>query len=192
MASDNEKMLARYSQWANKAMFDVVAGLPEAEVVASRESLLGSILRTLGHSYIVGEIFRAHIERRAHGFTDRHIPETTTFAELSEMQRELDAWYVRWIDEAQPQELDELIRFKFVDGSEGAMTRREMFLHVVNHYTYHRGFAVDTLHRMSAPIPKTDLTVYICNQRGRCLFAHSVDRASLVQSRPLLRAAVAP
>lgn len=167
MASDNEKMLARYSRWANKAIFDAVAGLPEAQVVAPRESLLGSMLRTLGHSYIVGAIFRAHIERRAHGFTNRHIPETTTFAELYEAQRELDAWYVAWIDEAEPHELDELIHFKFVDGSEGAMTRREMLFHVVNHYTYHRGFVVDMLHRTSVPIPKTDLTIYIFNQRGR-------------------------
>jgi uncharacterized damage-inducible protein DinB len=112
----------------------------------------------------VGAIFRAHIERRAHGFTDRHIPETTTFGQLDMMQRDLDTWYVTWIDQVEPSELDELIRFKFVDGSEGAMTRREMLFHVVNHYTYHRGFAVDMLHRMSVPIPKTDLTVYICDR----------------------------
>jgi uncharacterized damage-inducible protein DinB len=164
MASHNEKMLARYSQWANKLIFEVVAALPEAEVVAPRESVFGSILRTLGHSYIVGAIFRAHIERRAHGFTNRHIPETTTFDELDMMQRDLDTWYVAWIDQVEPSELDEFIRFKFVDGSEGAMTRREMLYHVVNHYTYHRGFAVDMLHRMSVPIPKTDFTVYICDQ----------------------------
>jgi uncharacterized damage-inducible protein DinB len=112
----------------------------------------------------VGAIFRAHIERRAHGFTNRHIPETTTFDQLDMMQRDLDTWYVAWIDQVEPGELDEVIRFKFVDGSEGAMTRREMLYHVVNHYTYHRGFAVDMLHRMSVPIPKTDFTVYIFDQ----------------------------
>jgi hypothetical protein len=47
--------------------------------------------------------------------------------------------------------------------SDGAMTRREMILHVVNHYTYHRGFVVDILHRMPQAIPKTDLTVYLCD-----------------------------
>ncbi len=163
MASNNEKMLARYTQWANEVMFGVVADLPEAAVVAPRESLLGSLLRTLGHSYAVGAIFQAHLERRAHEFTVRQVPDTTTFDELYALQRELDAWYVAWIDGIDDREQDERIEFRFLDGSEGAMTQNEMFLHVVNHYTYHRGFAVEILHGMSIVVPKMDLTVYLCD-----------------------------
>jgi len=162
MTLHNEQMLARYSQWANEVIYSVVAGLPEAAIVAPRETTFGSVRRTLGHNYAVGAIFRAHLERRAHGFTSRHVPDTTTLDELRAMQRGLDAWYVTWIDEMKEDELDEPIQFQFVDGGEGVMTRREMFFHVTNHYTYHRGFAVDTLHRMSTPVPATDLTVYIC------------------------------
>ena len=164
MTSNNERMLARYSQWANAAIFETVAGLPEAAIGAPCESVLGSLSRTLGHGYAVGAIFRAHIERRAHGFEVRNVPETTTFEALRVMQRDLDAWYVAWVDEVQDGELDERLRFRFLDGSEGAMTRGEMFLHVVNHYTYHRGFVVDLLYRMSIGAPKTDLTVYLCER----------------------------
>lgn len=164
MTSNNEGMLARYSQWANEAIFDTVAGLPEGVVAAPCESVLGSLSRTLGHGYAVGAIFREHIERRAHGFEVRNVPEGTTLEALGVMQRDLDAWYVAWTDEVEDGELDERLRFRFLDGSEGAMTRREMFLHVVNHYTYHRGFVVDMLHRMSVNAPKTDLTVFLCNR----------------------------
>lgn len=164
MTLRNEQMLARYSQWANEVIYEVVAGLPESEIAAPRETVFGSVLRTLGHSYAVGAIFQAHLEQRAHAFAVRHVPDTTTFDELRTMQRALDAWYVTWIDGMTDDGLDEPIRFRFVDGGEGVMTRREMLFHVVNHYTFHRGFAVDTLRRMSMAVPATDITVYLCER----------------------------
>ena len=164
MTLRNEQMLARYSQWANEVIYEVVAGLPESEIAAPRETVFGSVLRTLGHSYAVGAIFQAHLEQRAHAFAVRHVPDTTTFDELRTMQRELDAWYVTWIDGMTDDGLDEPIRFRFVDGGEGVMSRREMLSHVVNHYTFHRGFAVDTLRRMSMAVPATDITVYLCER----------------------------
>jgi uncharacterized damage-inducible protein DinB len=167
MALHNEKMLARYSLWANEVIYAVVAGLPEATIVAPQDTMFGSVLHTLGHGYAVGAIFRAHLERRAHGFTVRRVPDTTTFDELRAMQRDLDAWYVAWIDGMTEGELDEPVHFQFLDGGEGVMTRREMFFHVVNHYTFHRGFAVDTLRRTSVPVPATDLTVYIRDHARR-------------------------
>ncbi|TCW84277.1 damage-inducible protein DinB [Burkholderia sp. SRS-46] len=167
MTLRSEQMLARYSQWANEVIYDVVARLPESEVAAPRETVFGNVLRTLGHNYAVGAIFQAHLERRAHTFTVRLVPDTTTFDALRTMQRELDAWYVTWIDEMKDGELDEAIRFQFVDGGTGVMTRREMLLHVVNHYTFHRGFAVDTLRRMATVVPATDITVYLCDHVRR-------------------------
>jgi uncharacterized damage-inducible protein DinB len=68
---------------------------------------------------------------------------------------------VAWIDAVKESELDEPIEFQFVDGSKGVMTRTQIRLHVVNHYTFHRGFIVDTLRKMSTVVPATDLTVYI-------------------------------
>ncbi|MGG1946483.1 DinB family protein [Trinickia sp. NRRL B-1857] len=161
MALRNEKMLARYVLWANEVTYAVVADLPEATMSAPQDTMFGSILGTLGHNYAVGAIFQAHLERRAHGFTVRRMPDTTTFDELRAMQRDLDAWYVGWIDRMTECELDQSIDFQFVDGGKGVMTRGEMFFHVVNHYTFHRGFIVDTLRRISAPVPVTDLTVYL-------------------------------
>ncbi|EEA01189.1 DinB family protein [Burkholderia sp. H160] len=163
MALHTETMLAQYNLWANEVIYAVVAGLPGPAVAAPQDTTFGSVLRTLGHNYAVGAIFQAHLERRAHGFTVRHVPDTTTFDELRTMQRDLDAWYVTWIDGMNDSELDQPIRFQFVDGGEGMMTGREMFFHVVNHYTFHRGFVVDTLRRMSTCVPATDLTVYLCS-----------------------------
>jgi uncharacterized damage-inducible protein DinB len=55
----------------------------------------------------------------------------------------------------------EKIRFDYIGGGEGVMTRSEMLLHVVNHTTYHRGFVADFFYQIPVQPPVTDLTVYL-------------------------------
>ncbi|HTR08180.1 MAG TPA: DinB family protein [Paraburkholderia sp.] len=161
MGTRNEIMLARYTQWANSVMHGVVAQLPEEAVVKPRDMTFGTLLRALGHGYAVGAIFKAHLEQRDHGFTTRHIPDTTTLDELRARQRDLDAWYLAWIERVSEAETNERVRFPFIDGGEGEMTRGEIFLHVINHYTFHRGFIVEALRGLGISVPATDITVYI-------------------------------
>lgn len=157
----NETMLAGYTQWANDVLYGVVAQLPEEEIVKTRDMTFGTLLRALGHGYAVGAIFRAHLERRDHGFTVRLMPDTTNLQALHAMQRELDAWYLSRIGQVSEAQADEPIRFQYIGAGEGVMTRGEMFLHVVNHYTFHRGFIVETLRRSAVDVPALDITVYI-------------------------------
>lgn len=161
MVLRNERMLARYTQWANEVIYEVVAGLPQEDIVKTRDMTFGTFLRALGHGYAVGAIFKAHVEQRDHGFTARHIPDETTFHELRAMQRELDAWYVSWIDRLSEAEAAQPLRFPYIGGGEGVMTRGEIGLHVVNHYTFHRGFVVETLRGLRQAVPATDITVYL-------------------------------
>ena len=41
------------------------------------------------------------------------------------------------------------------------MTRGEIILHIVNHTSYHRGFAADLFYQVPAKPPTTDLTVFL-------------------------------
>ena len=161
MPLSNQIMLARYTQWANEVIYGVVARLPEEEVVATREMTFGSYLRALGHGYAVGAIFKAHLGQRDHGFTERLLPDTTTLRELRTMQRDLDAWYISWTGGVSEAQSEERVHFQYIGGGEGVMSRAQIFLHVVNHYTFHRGFIVETLRRMAVDVPPTDITVYI-------------------------------
>jgi uncharacterized damage-inducible protein DinB len=161
MPLSNQIMLARYTQWANEVIHDVVARLPEEEVVATRAMTFGSYLRALGHGYAVGAIFRAHLAQREHGFTERLVPDTTTLPELRTMQRDLDAWYLAWVEGLSEAQAEEVVHFEYIGGAEGVMSRAQIFLHVVNHYTFHRGFIVETLRRMAVDVPATDITVYL-------------------------------
>jgi uncharacterized damage-inducible protein DinB len=155
------RMLTRYNAWANRLLFEAVAQLPAGEAAKPRISLFKNIVHTLNHNYIIGLIFKAHLEGRDHGFEKRNTAEHPALAELWLAQQAIDAWFVQWSDKVTDEELDEKVTFTFVGGGEGVMTREEMLLHVVNHTTYHRGFAADLFYQVPAQPPITDLTVYL-------------------------------
>jgi uncharacterized damage-inducible protein DinB len=156
------RMLARYNRWSNDVFFKAVAELPPEEIVKPRQTLFKNIVHTLNHIYVVDDIFRAHLEGRAHGYTARNTAEPPAFEKLRSAQRELDEWYVGWSDRQSDASLDEIVSFTYVGGGDGAMTRGQILMHVVNHTSYHRGFAGDMLFQIPGKrAPTTDLTVYI-------------------------------
>ena len=154
-------MLARYNEWANRVIFDSVGALPPGEAEKPRTSLFRNIVHTLNHNYVIDRIFQAHLEGRQHGYSARNTTEHPPLAELRRSQAEVDAWYVRWADGIAEPALDETVRFQFVGGGDGAMTRGQVLLHVVNHTSYHRGFVADLFYQVPAKPPITDLTVYL-------------------------------
>jgi uncharacterized damage-inducible protein DinB len=154
-------MLARYNAWANKVIFDALAALPPGEAEKPRTTLFRNMVHTLNHNYVIDRIFQAHLEGRPHGYGARNTAEHPPLAELRRAQEEVDAWYIEWAASVGEPALDETVRFEFVGGGEGAMTRGQMLLHVVNHTSYHRGFVADLFYQVPARPPVTDLTVYL-------------------------------
>ena len=154
-------MLARYNAWANKLIFDAVAALPEGEAVKPRPSVFRNMVHTLNHNYVIDRIFQAHLEGRPHGYGARNTAEHPPLAELWRAQQEIDRWYMEWTERASDDSLDQRIQFGFVGGGEGAMTRREILQHLVNHTSYHRGFVAQMMYDIPVRPPVTDITVYL-------------------------------
>jgi len=77
----------------------------------------------------------------------------------------VDDWLIRWADAVTYDELFARRRFKFVGDQEakGDMSAFEMLVHIINHTTYHRGWAVQMLMEPgnSRPSTTTDLPVYL-------------------------------
>ena len=155
------RTLTRYNAWANRLIFDAVAALPPGEAEKPRKSLFKNMVHMLNHNYVIDRIFQAHLEGRAHGYTARNTPDHPPLAELWRAQQEIDAWYVARYDAMTRAELEETIRFTFVGGGEGAMTRGEILLHLVNHTSYHRGFVAEMFYQVPAQPPTTDLPVFL-------------------------------
>ena len=155
------RTLTRYNAWANKLIFDAVAALPDGEATKPRTTLFKNFVYTLNHNYVIDRIFQAHLEGREHGYAARNTPDHPPLDELWKVQTEVDDWYIAWSDRVCEAELDERVEFTFVGGGQGAMTRAEMVLHVVNHTSYHRGFVGDLFFQVPARPPTTDLPVFL-------------------------------
>ena len=155
------RTLTRYNRWANDLMLGATARLPVDEATRTRPTLFKNIVHTLNHNYVIDAIFQAHLQGRAHGYTARNTAEAPPLEELQKGQREIDDWYVAWSDSISDAALDEKVSFTFVGGGPGVMTRGEIVLHIVNHTTYHRGFAADLFYQIPARPPTTDLTVFL-------------------------------
>jgi uncharacterized damage-inducible protein DinB len=81
---------------------------------------------------------------------------------LAREQARIDRWYLEWAQAQTPESLGERVKFRFVSGKPGDMTRGAMFLHVVNHKTYHRGWVAQMFLDWGVNPPQTDLSVYLC------------------------------
>lgn len=154
-------MLMRYTAWANARLFDTLATLPAGEATAKRFTGFGNMVNTLNHAYVVDLIWQAHLQGKSHSFTSRITAVEPLLEELRSAQTRIDQWYMSYTDELPDDLHDQLIKFKFVDGGSGAMTRGDMLLHVVNHKTYHRGYVADMLFQAGARPPVMDLPVYL-------------------------------
>jgi uncharacterized damage-inducible protein DinB len=155
------RMLTRYNAWANRVFFDAVSALPEGAATQPRQTLFKNIVHTLNHNYVIDSIFKAHLEGRPHGYTARNTTDTPALETLRSDQQALDQWYVTWSDAITDAALDEKVSFTFVGGGAGVMTRGQILLHLINHTSYHRGFAGDLFYQVPAKPPTTDLTVFL-------------------------------
>jgi uncharacterized damage-inducible protein DinB len=153
--------LMRYKAWANELVFAAAAKLPEAELTAPRKIIFGNLLRTLNHVHAMDEVWRAHLQGRAHGYTTRNPDACPPLAELREAQRAMDAWFVDYAGALEEPTQEEVVSFRFIGGGPGAMTRRDILLHVANHGTYHRGNVASMMYQAGVAPPTTDLPVFL-------------------------------
>lgn len=164
---ENLQMLVRFKRWANKRTFSVVMDLPPNEALKDRPTHFKNIVHTLNHVYVIDAIFRAHLEDHTHEYTARNTDTHPPIEKLWKLVQAMDDWYVNYCDRLTAQTLEEIVHFRFVDGGEGAMTRNDIILHIVNHATYHRGFVGDMLNQVPVKPIATDLPVYLREIKAR-------------------------
>ena len=154
-------MLTRYNAWANRKIFDAVAALPAGEATRARPTLFKNMVNTLNHLYAVDLIWQAHLQGREHGIPALNTILHPDLADLGRAQASIDAWYIAYGDDLAQAALDETVSFTLIGGNKGAMRRGDVFLHVVNHTSYHRGWVADMFYQVPLTPPFTDLPVYL-------------------------------
>lgn len=150
-----------YSAWANSRLFNALAALSDGSDCEIGADKLGDMVRILNHSYVVDLIWRAHLLSEPHGFTSRNTEVQPNLAELRNEQRQVDEWFISYAEDSSAELLSDVVRFTFVDGGAGEMSRGDILLHVANHKTYHRGYVADMLYKASSRPPTMDLPVFL-------------------------------
>jgi uncharacterized damage-inducible protein DinB len=156
--------LTRYKAWADNLFLSVVSELPASVLSAPRPGFFGNLIRTLNHSLAMDHVWQSHLLGKPHGLTTRNPEHCPEMEELFAAQRAVDNWYVTYADSISDQELNDIVEFEFIGGGQGAMSRGDILLHVVNHTTYHRGQVADILYHLSVFPPTTDLPVFLREQ----------------------------
>ena len=166
MNTQTARMLAYYKAWADKVMFDGVAALPPGEAEKERKTLFKTMIGTLNHIYVVDLIWQAHLEEREHGFAARNVTVHADLPALWAAQQKFNDWIIDWVNAQSEASLDEDVPFTFVNGTKGTMKRDEMFLHLVTHGSYHRGWVAEMFFDAGARPPQPDLSVFLCEAPG--------------------------
>ena len=171
------RILSRYKTWADNLLFDATAALPPDEVVKIRQTLFKTMIGTLNHNYVVDLIWKAHLERKEHGFTARNGIVHADLGDLRRAQQDVNAWFERWADAQSDASLAEELSFMFISGEHSTMSRGAMFMHLVNHASYHRGWVCDMFFEVPAKPPTTDLPVFLKAHPESSFSLASDDRA---------------
>lgn len=159
--NETVKRLIGYKVWADELTFSAVRSLPEGEATKVRKTRFKNMVYTLNHVYVIDDIFKAHLEGTSHSYTARNTATCPSLEVLWQSVKTINQWYVDYANSSSEKELMDIVNFQFVDGEEGAMSRYEMLLHVVNHGTYHRGLVSDMMYQVPMVPPTNDLTVYL-------------------------------
>lgn len=154
-------LFADYKIWANQRLFDSLEALPPGETTKERKTIFKNMIGTLNHIYVVDCIWQAHLEGREHGFQSSHDLVHADLRELRQAQEEVDSWYRHWSAQQSEESLRREIDFKFVSGDGGTMNAGAIFLHVINHNSYHRGWVIQMYFEIPQMPPMTDLPVYL-------------------------------
>ena len=149
--------LFNYKAWANQDIFATVKKLKPDE----HKQELHAAIRILNHIYVVDRIFQANLQGLKHSFTATNTAETPSLEALLAAVVETDKWYVGYVAQLVRDELEEVVKFNFVDGDKGQMSREEMLMHVVTHGGYHRGAVGRILAQLSIAPPRDIFTKYL-------------------------------
>lgn len=151
MTTQPYPQLARYKQWADRGLYDVIA--PNLGRLDTQDAAI--LLRILDHIHVVDTIFQHHLQGLPHGFAAPQSQDMPDFGALAESAKEVDDWYVSYAAHLPESEFDRPVDFVFTNGSAARMRRSDIILHVCLHGAYHRGNAGILLYK-NGIMPKDD------------------------------------
>ena len=149
--------LIRLKQWADRGLHEMVAA--NLDRLDAEDSFI--VIRILDHFHTVDRIFQHHLQGVPHSFKAPRSEVMPDAAALAAGTREVDDWYVDYVDGLSAADFDQPIDFTYTNGTSMRMTCGEIILHVCLHGTYHRGNAGILFQKKGVAGPRDAMTDYL-------------------------------
>ena len=155
---DEMRDLFAYHRWANARLLDATAPLPADQFDRDLGNSFGSIRATLAHVLGADWVWLSRwLGDAPTAFPDWDV---STHERLRERWRDIEARQKEFLDGLAESDLDRVLTYSLMSGKTMSNPLTELFRHVVNHATYHRGQVVTMLRQLEVEPPHTDLIVY--------------------------------
>ena len=165
MNRQDVQTLLDYHYWARDRVLDAVAKISDAEFTAARGSSFSSIRDTLSHTHFAEWAWLS----RWQGTSPTAFPALDQFVDVpslrtawTDLEQKLRAHLAPLTDD----QLQRVIEYRLLNGTEASSPTWQMVQHVVNHASYHRGQVTTMLRQAGAQPPKSmDMIAFYREQR---------------------------
>ncbi|ACU03978.1 DinB family protein [Pedobacter heparinus] len=163
MTENHSLSMYKYNTWANNTLLKHLKQLPEGICDTNIKSVFPSIIDTLIHIYIIDrgwysiltKEYRSDDYETIKASVDRLVAETKDIS-LKDLEKK------QQLLAADVQSFIESHDMNYRDTFSGvSMTYGEVFIHIVNHGTYHRGNITAMLYQLDQKGVPTDYGVYL-------------------------------
>ena len=149
-----------YQLWANRVLFECLAGL-EPRVLEQAEGLFfSSIHHTVDHMHVVLQMWAARLEGASPALDFHRIQQPDWSLLKRELQQSLRA--LGHLLAARPDDFyTRPITYQRMDGAPGSTLAADILTHLMTHFAHHRGQVSAVATRLGAPAPEMDFLYYL-------------------------------
>lgn len=153
------KLLFAYNSWASDRIFEAVSPLPAENYFKDLKGSHGGIHGTLTHLVGAEKIWLSRWVGRPDA-TLLKAEEVTSLADLRSIWEVVGRETAAFLSKMNERKLQETLSTTTSKGVQYTQTYQQMFQHVVNHSTYHRGQIAAMMRQVGAAPVATDLIAF--------------------------------
>ena len=154
MTYEDVKNLFDYHYWARDRTLDAVEALTSEEFTRDMGNSFRSIRDTIAHTYSAEWVWN----QRWQGLTPKAMLPAEQFPDVASMRQqwaELEQTVKALIADLGDEGMNRVLHYTLLSGLQLSSPFSQMFQHVVNHASYHRGQVTTMLRQIGAAPPKS-------------------------------------
>lgn len=152
--------LADYNQWVNSRLYECVGELSEEEFNADTKGFFKSLCGTLNHILVGDLLWMERVEGYGPKPSTLDIVLHTDFKDLKAARIQTDTRFIHLVQNQSENNFNEILKYTTTNGEPCSDSIGEIFTHMVNHQTHHRGQCHHMLNQLGKAPPSLDMIYF--------------------------------